>query len=164
MFDNSVKFEESSYMEYFIDKESNVYSRSKVGKKVKKITKQLNNRGYERIRANNKNHLLHRTMAHIFLDKPSNYQDNFVVNHIDGIKNNNKLSNLEWLSPQENVEHSWNTGLSSGHFKRKLNAKQVREIRKSEGVIPRKDLATMYKVSRATINDVINKNHYKDIK
>ena len=51
MFDNSVKFEETSQMEYFIDKDSNVYSRSKVGKKVKKLTKQLNNRGYERVRA-----------------------------------------------------------------------------------------------------------------
>lgn len=164
MFDNAVKFEESSYMEYFIDNESNVYSRSKVGKKVKNMAKQLNNRGYERIRANNKNHLLHRTMAHIFLDKPSNYEDNFVVNHIDGVKSNNKLRNLEWLSPQENVDHSWRTGLSNGHFKRKLNAEQVREIRKNEGVIPRKDLAIMYNVSRATINDVINRNHYKDIK
>jgi len=164
MFDNSVKFEETSQMEYFIDKDSNVYSRSKVGKKVKKLTKQLNNRGYERVRANNKNHLIHRTMANIFLDKPSNYEDNFVVNHIDGVKDNNKISNLEWLTPQQNVDHSWKTGLSSGHFKRKLNANQVREIRKSEGVIARKDLAVMYNVSRATINDVINKNHYKDIK
>lgn len=163
MFENSVKFEESPYKEYFIDNESNVYSRSKVGRKVQKLEKQLNNRGYERIRANNKNHLIHRVMANIFLEKPFNYDDEFVVNHIDGIKNNNMLENLEWVTPNENVKHSWETGLSSGHFKRKLNANQVREIRKMNKKLPRYKIAEMYNVSRSTINDVINKKHYKDI-
>lgn len=163
MFNDSVKFEESPYKEYFIDKESNVYTRSKVGRKVRKMKKQLNNRGYERIRANNKNHLIHRVMAISFLKKPDNYNDDFVVNHIDGIKNNNKLYNLEWLSPQDNVNHSWETGLSNGHFKRKLNVNQIKEIRKLNGTMPRWKIADMYNVSRATINDVINRKHYKDI-
>ena len=36
-----------------------------------------------------------------------------VVNHIDGNKLNNHVSNLEWLSQKQNVKHSFETGL--GH-------------------------------------------------
>lgn len=53
----------------------------------------------------------HRLLALAFLPLPDNYQS-MVINHKDGIKNNNHLSNLEWCSHRENMIHAGYMGLS----------------------------------------------------
>lgn len=53
----------------------------------------------------------HRCIAKAFLDNPENKP---YVNHIDGNKLNNRLSNLEWATPTENAQHAWDTGLMQG--------------------------------------------------
>jgi hypothetical protein len=50
----------------------------------------------------------HRIFAICFLKNPENKSD---VNHIDGVKSNNSLSNLEWNTRSENIKHSFQTGL-----------------------------------------------------
>lgn len=46
----------------------------------------------------------HRLVAGLFLRNPKKLRD---VNHKDGNRGNNKLSNLEWVSHSENMVHSW---------------------------------------------------------
>ena len=50
----------------------------------------------------------HRIIAEQFL---LDFSDDLLVNHIDGIKHNNEVSNLEMVTCQENVIHAWKTGL-----------------------------------------------------
>jgi hypothetical protein len=54
-------------------------------------------------------------------------------NHKDGKKQNNSVSNLEWVTPQENVKHSFKLGLSttigSSHPRSKLTDEEVLEIK-----------------------------------
>lgn len=69
-----------------------------------------NNTGYKRIHINNKNYLLHRLVALTFLENPENKE---FVNHIDGNKLNNELTNLEWATCLENNMHKIQTGLSN---------------------------------------------------
>ena len=51
-----------------------------------------------------------RMVAIAFLKNP---EDKPEVNHIDGNKLNDQLSNLEWVTPSENMKHAFATGLAS---------------------------------------------------
>lgn len=51
---------------------------------------------------------IHRLLALHFLDNPENKR---VVNHIDGNKQNNVLTNLEWATDSENTQHAYDTKL-----------------------------------------------------
>lgn len=51
---------------------------------------------------------IHRMLATHFIPNPLNKKH---VNHIDGNKQNNDLSNLEWVTPQENARHAVDIGL-----------------------------------------------------
>ena len=73
-------------------------------------------RGYKRVCLSNyhykKRFKIHRLVAIEFIPNPNNLPQ---VNHIDGNKENNCVSNLEWVSVKENVIHAQNTGLRKGH-------------------------------------------------
>jgi hypothetical protein len=48
--------------------------------------------------------LVHRMMAERFLEKPTSTHQ---VNHKNGIRNDNRLENLEYVTPRENTIHGW---------------------------------------------------------
>lgn len=51
-----------------------------------------------------KTYLLHRLIAIHFIPNPNNKP---CINHIDGNRLNDELSNLEWVTHQENMVHAW---------------------------------------------------------
>jgi len=87
-------------------------------KKEDYLKPQLNHKGYYHIRLYRKNgirgsFLLHRLIAKTFiknvLSKPQ-------VNHINGSKTNNVISNLEWMTNKENYQHSVDNNLQGQRF------------------------------------------------
>lgn len=66
--------------------------------------------GYLRFRLNGTNVSIHRMVLETF--SPIVEMHKMQVNHIDGNKQNNELSNLEWVTRMENMEHMKSAGLS----------------------------------------------------
>lgn len=69
----------------------------------------IQNCGYEQVKLMNKHKQIHRLVAMCFIDNPEHKK---YVNHIDGNKLNNNVSNLEWCTNSENIIHARKTGLN----------------------------------------------------
>lgn len=126
------------YEEYFkVSNLGNIYS--KRTNRLLKLTKSKT--GYlcfsTRLGGRNSKAVLfrvHREVAKAFIPVPDNligYENNnyygiIPVNHIDGNKLNNVVSNLEWVTHKENTQHAMNTGLIS--IEEKLTQEQISYI------------------------------------
>lgn len=113
---------------------------------------------------NKRKHIfVHRAVSETFLLNPNNLLE---VNHKDGIKINNLVTNLEWCNREYNMMHACKIGLLNpyGEYnsQSKLSNKQadnIRDIRKT-GVSYRK-IAKLYNVSHPTIIDIIKNKSYR---
>lgn len=104
-------------------------------------------------------------MAEAFIDNPENKP---FVNHLDGVKINNHVDNLEWVTHKENAQHAVDTGLMkppSQLHNRKLTNHQVEYIRENYKYGCRKygirALSRKYNVSRDVIQHIIDRKTYK---
>lgn len=79
---------------------------SRYGKKLKNI--KCKSTGYLRIKIRGKRRNIHRLLAITFIPNPLGLP---VVNHKDGNKENNILSNLEWCTVHQNNDHAQRMGL-----------------------------------------------------
>jgi hypothetical protein len=109
-----------------------------------------NNSGYYNIvliiDGKKKHNYVHRLVASAFLENPYNLSE---VNHLDGNKTNNLVSNLEWINRKGNKKHAFNTGITRGLAK--LTYEDAQNIRKEDPDIKDEDLAKKYGVGFLTI-------------
>ena len=128
--------------------------------KGKKLKPQPNDKGYLRVSIGGKLLFVHRLVAEKYIPNPYGKEQ---VNHKDGNKRNNRADNLEWVTNIENrkhaVEHRLHLCGEQCSYS-KLTMKQVEYIRSQENP-NRTELAKMFNVSRATINDVLSHRTWK---
>jgi len=71
----------------------------------------LMTKGYARVKFGSKYYAVHRLVAQAFIPNPDNLPQ---VNHKDGNKDNNHVSNLEWCTLQYNMKHAEKLHLNPG--------------------------------------------------
>ena len=110
---------------------------------------------------------VHRHVAEAFIPNP---QGKPQVNHINGVKTDNRVENLEWMTPEENIRHAFDNGLrKSGceHFRAKFTAEQVREIRRDcipcDPRLGFKAFARKFNVTSKIIRDAYHRKSYLDV-
>jgi len=105
--------------------------------------------------------MVHRLVAEAFIPNPENKPE---VNHKDGNKLNNCVSNLEWVTRSENAQHGHDNGLmpqGEKHPFAKLTPEQVLEIFQSKGSC--RAVGAMYGVNAQTVSNIRNRKTYKKV-
>ena len=139
------------YSDYKIDEEGNVYGKN--GNILKPFTTSTSEYLYVTLfsdKKKKKNFSVHRLVALTFLNNPFSKKH---VNHVDGNKLNNKASNLEWVTREENMQHACRNKL---HNTTKLSVCDIKKIRalKNKGSSVSK-LASMFNVHKTTVHRLL---------
>lgn len=149
-----------------------LYHVSNIGR-VKSITRykkeksQKNVFGYKRVNlrlpGKSNNMGVHRLVALAFIPNPESKP---YINHIDGDKANNHVSNLEWCTPAENMKHASLIGampVGSKNASAKLKEADVLAIRANKEGLSSKQMALKYGVTENTIWYVRSRRTWKHL-
>lgn len=155
----------NDYPDYEVSNLGRIKSLSRISTRGFKLQERIikggiDTRGYQMIHLSKKGirktFLVHRIVASHFIENPLNKED---VNHINGIKTDNYVSNLEWCTTKENVNHAFRIGLCKSKKGLKngralLTENEVLQIRKDKN---KKicEIATKYNVSWSCISSII---------
>ena len=105
---------------------------------------------------------IHRLVAETFIPNPENKP---TINHKNGIKNDNRLDNLEWATVAENTQHAYDNGLAGkgiNHHKSKKVIDTERGVIFNSIVEAAKSIGMKYSTLRCQINGS-DKNNTKFI-
>jgi hypothetical protein len=148
--------------------------------KTGKIYNRVNSNGYISIAYKHKGRkieiLLHRLLWLVWKGWLKSWEQ---INHLDGVKTNNRISNLEKTDNQGNCQHAWDTGLrvvtkrtkellSNIHRGEnsacaKLTNKQANKVRElyNTGNYTQRRLAKLFDVHRSSIVRILANRSYK---
>jgi hypothetical protein len=107
---------------------------------------------------------VHKLVALAFIPNPMGFSE---INHKDGIKTNNVVTNLEWCNRSYNMNHAVSMGLFGGgkgenHGMAKLSNSDVLFIRKNPDM-PVIDVALLFKITKTNVRNIKNNKTWKNI-
>ena len=115
------------------------------------ITQRIDRAGYYTVRLSNegKSHTqyVHRLVAKAFLPNPQSLK---FVNHRNGVKTDNNIRNLEWVSHSSNIKHAYDLGLI------KKTNKPVIDICRGKKFNSSKEAAQFHNIKYSTLRNYLN--------
>lgn len=108
---------------------------------------------------------VHQVVAATFLGpRPKGKQ----INHKNGIKTDNRASNLEYVTASENVQHAYDNGLiehyhGEEHWKAYMNAWMVRVIRRLKGTLSYSEIGEVFGTSKYNIYMICSGKNWKHV-
>ena len=115
--------------------------------------------GNFRVDKKSKGFKVHRIVASEFIDNALKKPE---VNHINGIKSDNRVENLEWCTHKENMHHSIFI-LKNNTKHSNLTKKDIVAIRRLARVRNQKEIAKAYGISQSTVSRIYLKKSWKHI-
>lgn len=99
---------------------------------------------------------LSRLLALAFIPNPENKPE---VNHINGIKTDDNLKNLEWVTRSENQNHAYKNCLQSGrkgesHHMVKITESQARKIKYEHKDLTQNQIANIYGITFQNVSNI----------
>ena len=141
LIDMSKAFPIKDFPGYYVTDTGDVYSRNYgIFGRFRKLKQESCKNGYKRVtlcvNGKTSRKLVHRLVAEVFIPNPEKKCD---VNHINGVRDDNNVNNLEWMTRAENIKHAYealgNTGPMSGrHGKDNPHSKIVQQIKNGKVV------------------------------
>lgn len=126
------------------------------GKNERILKQNFNSYGYLQVTLSKNNirktHRVNRLVAVAFLDNPDNLPQ---VNHINCIKTDNRVENLEWCTVSDNTKHAFDNDLcikGEKHHNAKLTVDDVKFIKNSN--LSQRKLAKMFNVTKTSISNI----------
>ena len=126
---NTMYVQVPEYPQYFVSNSGEVVS--VFGKEWKQLSSPPNTRGYPSVMLYNstavKRFNVHKLVAEAFIG-PAPL--GFVVNHVNGVKTDNRADNLEYVTYADNTKHAWETGLAKPKLGSKHhNAQDIKKLK-----------------------------------
>ena len=107
-----------------------------------KYLRQYSSNGYRQVIIDGKHIMVHRLVASAFIPNPDEKPQ---VNHKDGNRSNNKVSNLEWVTARENIRHAKDI---LHPIKRNMNYREyLKQLRISKNMTMQ-EVADAFEISR----------------
>lgn len=150
---------------YYATDDGNIYSQ----KSSRNLSKHLDKDGYEKVRLITEDgrhtYSVHRLILETFNPVPN--MINLQVNHKDGNKQNNNLSNLEWVTCQENIAHACQNNLRYNQQGENNNAAKLTENDVQQIIVlllshkyTQKEIGLQFNVSEDVVGAIKNKHNW----
>lgn len=114
-----------------------------------------------------KSNQYHRRLAHRLVLESFVGPSDLFCNHINGVRSDCRLENLEWNTPQQNLLHACRVlgkRRGSNHWKAILTEENVRKIRElSKSGMTHEEIASIFGMRRVGITNVISGKTWKHV-